>query len=642
MPNRPLTRVLPWLFALLLSVSWVSAQNARSDLRPLEQLAPAESFLTLGFNNPYSPFGAPETSLQTDLKALDFPRAGRTLEKLGALSSDPALRNLLGEYGGLFQGVEGQLKRQQSRMGEGNKFTRCLEANTPENLETLAMPETSTAWTSALLSVGSSSYSPIPAVTAMVRVAPTAAAPFAELQRLVVLCSERVGVEVVRLREGNTPLVVVGNAGDFPVVLSRVGTLFIAGTNPEAVRGVVRRAHGSAEPNLGTTDFYRQNRALLAGPGMSLALNAAALGNTVESLGGGFADAQTQPLLDRLVGSLRTLGSYAGVLRFEGQELRLSSRLNVNPKGGDAELTALLLDDTPAPAPTLAPAGSTAVSTIRWQPQRVLDYVEGWAELAGRAMGEAVSLQDLAQQELGLDLDTALGWLGDETTSIVLKPVGTDISTLVYGRPQVMAFKTTGQAAAQAGLKEIGQAVLRGLESQNLSAADLPTNLYTQISQSSYRFGDTEVTRFRVGPNFDLGTAFLGDTLLVGTPTAALEDVITTAQGLRRPLTDDESYQQSQTDAPQNAVSSSYTDLAAELRGYAELTRVVAQPLAFTASVGLGGDANTQAPDFADLLHLLELMPNTLQTFSDHTGSTTGYTWIEGDTRRSETRLSLR
>ena len=640
MPNRRQARALPQVVTLLLAafwtVSWATAQTTAP--RPLAQLAPAESFLTLGFNGP---FGAPQTRLQTDLEALDFPRAGRTLEKLGGLSGDPALQNLLEQFGGTFQGLEGQLKRQQKRMGEGSAFTRCLEASTPDNLESLVTPDTpESAWTNALLSVGSSSYNPVPAVTALLRVAPVAAAPLAEVQRLLVRCSERVGAEVVRLREGNTPLV-VGNAGDFPVVLSRVGTLFIAGTNPEVVRGVVRRAHGSDEPNLGKTEFYGQNQALLAGPGLSLALDAATLGNTVESLGGSFADAQTRPLLTKLVGSLRTLGSYAGVVHFAGRELRLTSQLSVNPGGGDAELAALLLESTPAPAPTFAPAGSTAVSTAHWQPQRVLAYAEGWTELVGRATGEAVSLRDLAQQELELNLNTALGWLGEETTNVVLKPVGTDVSTLVYGRPQVLAFTTTGQAAARAGLKELGQALLRGLEAQNFTGTDLPA-ASAQIVRSSYPFGNTEINRVRVGPTFDLGTAFLGDTLLIGTPASALETVITTEQGLLRPVTDDGSYQRAQRGAPPGAVSSSYHDLSAELYGLAELTRVSAQPLAFAASVGLTEKSQTELPDFADLLHAAELIPDSLEVLSDHTDTLTGYTWVEDGARHSETRLKLK
>ena len=119
MPNRFLTRALPWLLALLTATSWTAAQT---EPRPLTELAPAESFLILGFNEP---FEAPATRLQADLDALDFPRAGRTLQKLSELSSDPTLRDLLDEYGSIFQGLEGQLERQQRRMGEGSGFERA-------------------------------------------------------------------------------------------------------------------------------------------------------------------------------------------------------------------------------------------------------------------------------------------------------------------------------------------------------------------------------------------------------------------------------------------------------------------------------------------------------------------------------------
>ncbi len=634
MPDRPLTRTFPWLLSLTLVVSWATAQD---EARPLAELAPAESFLLLG----YSPSEHPETGLQRDLEALDFPRAGRTLEKLAELSDDPMLRDLLEQYGDLFQGVEGRLERQQKRMrnqtGEGAGFMRCLEANTPENPETLVVP---TGKFDALLSVGASSYSPIPAATALLRVTPEAATEAAKFQDLLVRCSEQVGIEVVRLKEGETTLFVVGNGGDFPVVISRVGTLFVAGTNPEAVRGVVRRAHGSDEPNLSETEFYGQNQALLDGPGMSLALNAAALGETLGSLGGSFTDAQTAPLLDRAVAALRTLGSYTGALYFEGQELKLSSRLNVNPEGGDAELAELLLNDTPAPAPTLVPEGSTTLSTAHIQPQAVLDYLKGWAELAGSAVGEPLSLQDLARRELGLDLDTALGWLGNEVTDVVLEPVSTDVNTLLYEQAQVMAFQTTGEAATRAGLAEIGGAVVRELEAQDTDPDLL--DFSTLVAESSYRYGETEITHFRVGPNFDLGTAFLGDTLLVGTPAAALEDVIATAEGYRRPITENESFTNTQTDAPQNVVSLSYQNVADSLHGYADLTRVLAQPLAFAALALVSEADEAQLPDFADLLYTAELIPNSLEVLSAHTDTLTGHTWIEDGVRHSETRLKLK
>ena len=83
----------------------------------------------------------------------------------------------------------------------------------------------------------------------------------------------------------------------------------------------------------------------------------------------------------------------------------------------------------------------------------------------------------------------------------------------------------------------------------------------------------------------------------------------------------------------------------------ADLTRLASQPLAFAAAAGLGEMAGEMAgettvsaelPGFANLLHLTELLPNVLEVLSDHTDTLVGYTWVEGGTRRSLTRLTLR
>ncbi len=226
-------------------------------------------------------------------------------------------------------------------------------------------------------------------------------------------------------------------------------------------------------------------------------------------------------------------------------------------------------------------------------------------------------------------------------TNVVLEPVGTDVNTLLYGQAQVTALRTTGEAATQAGLAEIGGAVLRGLEAQGFSSTEF-LDFSAQVARSSYRYGDTDITRFRVGPTFDLGTAFLGDTLLVGTPAAALEDVIATAQGYRRPITENESFTETRTGAPQNVIGLSYQNVADELYGLADLTRALAQPLAFAASALVSETGETEMPDFADLLHATELIPNSLEVVGNHTDTLTGYTWIEDGARYSETRLRLK
>lgn len=198
-------------------------------------------------------------------------------------------------------------------------------------------------------------------------------------------------------------------------MIGRLERIFVAGTNPEVVRGVFRRLQGADEASLAQTPFYRQQRALLEGTGVSLAFDAVTLGATLEGLGGSFADATTEPFLQRAVAVLRTLGSYAGRLQVIDNEVRLESRLGFDPQGGDPELAALLLNGAPVQLLTLVPEMSSAVSVGQLQPRQLFAYLESWDRLT-EGPG---SLRHLARQEL--DLDTALlDWLDNEVTSIVL------------------------------------------------------------------------------------------------------------------------------------------------------------------------------------------------------------------------------
>lgn len=629
MTRSPSTRALLLLalFTLALVVPLAAAQP-----RPLADLAPAESFLLLG----WSPSTAPATSLKRDLEALEWERAEGTLKKLGALNDDPSLRDFLDMADMGFGGY---------RAGKGtSRFEQCLTKRTPESFTDELVGMETPPWEEALVSVGGSPYNPIPAATAMVRVAPRYEAQFAELQRILVTCSERTGNEVKRLREGEVPLVVIGNASDFPVVVSRVGTLFVAGSNPEAVRGVVRRAGGSSEPSLSTTPFYRQNKSLLERPGRSFALNAAALGDSAESLSANFTDAQTAPLAERLIASLRTLGSYAGTLGFRGNTLTLTTQLRVNPQGGDPELARLLLCKCPAEAPRLASESSYRAISTHVPVREVFDYLDGWTRLAGRASGEPTDLRQLAQT-FGLDLDRALlDWLGNESLSVVLEPLGTDLTPYIYGQPQVFALKTKGEAATRAGFTELSRAFKRFLAEQDFEGAEAA--LFLQSATERQVFGGIDITRTRFGPNFDLGVAFLDDTVLIGMPAAALEPVISTAQGYTRSLTDDEAFRAAQEGVPE-VVTVGYSDLSRGLQGLSDLTQLASQPLAFVALAGLSdlSGPNQEAaatPTFAELLYVTDLLPRTLGVLSQHLGTLSSHRWVEENIQHSRMSLELK
>ena len=65
--------------------------------------------------------------------------------------------------------------------------------------------------------------------------------------------------------------------------------------------------------------------------------------------------------------------------------------------------------------------------------------------------------------------------------------------------------------------------------------------------------------------------------------------------------------------------------------------------LAFAAAAGLselGGEA--EGVSFADLLHVTDLLPETLAVLAEHTGALSTHTYIDGNRQRSVSRLELR
>lgn len=613
------------LFASLLLFGTASAAP------PLAALAPVESFAVLGFQTGGADNDATQV-LTDDLAALGWARAGRTLERLGAFTDDPDLRDLLGLYGAVLQGA------QAFRPQNSTRFGRCLEAQTESTSWTGG---NTSPWESGIITASASPYNPVPAVTALLQVTPAAEPVFTELHRALVRCTERTGGEVVRLQEGGTTIFVLGNAGDFPVAVGRRGRLFIAGTNPEAVRGVLRRAGGGGEASFAETPFFRDNQALLTRPGLNLALDAAALAGTVESLSGSFADTQTAPLVNRLVAVLRTLGTYAGTLGVREGEVRLESQLTVNPEGGDPELAALLLRDTPAPDPRFAPRSAYSVATANVPVGPLFEYLNGWARLAGRASGQPLGLRQLAR-DAGLDLDVALlDWLGDASESAVLEPLGTDLTPYLYGQAQVFALETTGKEATRAGLAELGRFARQFVRESDLGDLE---GAFLESATERTTFGGVDIERVRFGPNLDFGVAFVDDTLLLGSPAAALESAISTARGDLRSVTDDADFQAARAAMPEAVTQLGYSDLPSQLQGFSDLTQLVSQPLAFVALAGLGemSGGGTEVPTFADLLHLTDLIPKTLSVLAKHTGALSSYTYVEGNRQRSVSRLELR
>jgi len=620
---------------VLLLITLVLSPAAFS--QPLASLVPAESVLTLG----WTPTDVPGPGdLERDLAALDWARAGRTLEALGALAEDDLLRDLALAYGNLFRGGQGLMSAETLKA-----FEACPEQREFERRYTQPQqPEDTSPVQTALLAVSVSPYNPIPAATALLRATGEGGRFYADVQRVLIRCSERQGVETRRLREGNVTLTVVGDGGDLPVILGRVGDLFIAGTNPEVVRGVVRRAGGSDEPSFAATPLYARTAELLDGNGMTLSVGAAALADAVEGLGGALVpEPEARPALTRLTAALRTLGGYAGALRVTQDGLLLESLLAVNPQGGDPALADLLLCDCPVTRPALAPSGSVGVTTRALQLRAFVDYLQGLLDDVAPLTGERLDLRALLRQEADFDLDRGLlDWVGSEVTVAGLEPFGPDLRTLLGGQAQVWILPVRSREAADAGRAELLRAlraVLSGLEASGED--DLPTGALQQGSVERTTYEGVPVTRYRFGFSGDLGTAYVGNALVIGSPAASVERVIDVFTGQVPSILEDAAYRAAQTGVPERVTGRSFTDRQAQLSGIAELLRLTAQPLAFAAAVGLG-EAEGNAPSYADLLHLTEMLPNALSVLAEHVGPSSSYSQVQGSSlyRRAFTEIA--
>ena len=613
--------------------------------QPLSALAPAETVLTLGYKTTGE---SGSNALKDDLAELDWAGAKETLEQLatllGASDSESAFGDASGgdtsggagnEYGdangstdNIGDEVLGGLLDSLSAREAGQTM---LSEACPELLEE-SFKNVESGALDALLTVSVSPFNPVPAATALLRIKDEEVASiYAEMQEVIVRCAER-GSEVVRLEQGDIPLYVVGDGSNFPVIIGHLDDLFFAGSNPEAVRGVVRRAQGNSEANLAGGRLYGEASDILEVDGVSVSLNVAGLAQIAENFGGLFVDGpDMEAAFERGLAILRTIEGFAGSVRATSAGLESESLTAVNPDGGDAELADLLLCETCAvSSPFLAPETSVGVSAqyVAWKP--IFDYLQGVLDDLEPLVGESLDIKAILREELGLDLDTALfDWLGNEVYSVVLEPSSADLGTLFYGSAQAFYVPVTSREAAEAGLGELAEVAKTALEATDDMDIDEFSSQFTDIATETYTYEDVEVTRYRSGINTDIGVAFLGNYLVVGTPAETLESLIDTFNGGEPSILAKRSFREALSNQSEEVVARSYSESGVQLAGLADLSGLFSQPLAFAANLALAEmtSANAQ-PSYAELLTLTDLLPEALSITAERVGTTSGYTEV--------------
>jgi hypothetical protein len=173
-----------------------------------------------------------------------------------------------------------------------------------------------------------SPFNPLPSITALTRFDDAQATRANQLQEIILACTREAAAEetITTLEQDGVPLYVIGDGSDLPMVIGSVGNLFFIGTNPETLRGVVRRANGAAEPSLADTELAGMMREAFQSGGFSASLNIALLADLLESFAAPFIeDPEIEYMLARGLALLRTLSGFAANLSLNSEGVLFES-----------------------------------------------------------------------------------------------------------------------------------------------------------------------------------------------------------------------------------------------------------------------------------------------------------------------------
>lgn len=559
-----LRKMLTLLALLALLSTGATQQFAR--------LLPSDSFLALGMQD----IASHEAKARVFLE--EFERQG----VLSALSA-------------LFPNVESSLE---------------LEGELPPELEGVGLLDLlgQEAW----VAVSASSFSPLPSVTLLTRTAPKATAAIGLL--IADAASEQ---QVQALTEGDVTFYQAQlDTEDFPnlVAYAQANDVLTLSTNPDTLRGVLRRLAGSEEPNLASNEGYASTFGRLGSGNFYLYLDYAAIAALVTPLGQGLG---LDKLVSRLGTALSTAGTAASVVRITATGFSGEGTQALNSSSNDPDLFSLLSNPNPVSREALAFAPTKALSfaAIRTDLTGWWDYLNDLTSSTLDLGGDLDSQIEL----LGIDLrSTFFDWAGSQVAIIstgaaaVVEP-GVAVNNLL-GKT-VYLIETTDPAAAQTGLDRLLAAVGEGV-----AAFSDPSGGAGNLSISTRDMAGVEVTRIAVTPGMTLSYAVADNFALIATSDDSIDAVLsafasgTSLQPTLAPLL---------AEVPSDARSFTLADTRATLENAAlQLT----SQLQLTA--GLGGASNL---DFDAVMEASQALERYLLFVASQLGGSVSYSQVKND-----------
>ncbi len=368
------------------------------------------------------------------------------------------------------------------------------------------------------LSVSASNFNPLPAVTLVARVSEAGA------QVLAGLLADSAQDEAAQtLSEGNISFTVFDSEDeDFPVAAALSGNFAALSTNPDTLRGVLRRYQGTAEPNFTDSVAYASGIAPLGAFTVAFTLDYPRVADVLAPLAQGMGFDQS---VARVAQAFRTAGTVASAVLLTDGGIESRSQQVLGDRSLDPSLYDLLSANAAYPATVLrfVPTGAISVQAGN------ADIAGWWAYLNELAMDlQEVgigSLDGFLTENIGIDVQSMLfSWMGKGGGAISLTapaataPGMTPESLL---GDNVYLVEAKDEAAASQGMAQLfmmaGAMASSFIDPMGDAAPPAPaTRQSAGVTVTTYEFGD--------GLTFE--TAVAGGYLLIGTKAGALDPVL--------------------------------------------------------------------------------------------------------------------
>lgn len=576
LPIRPL--------ALLLLLSLAAGALSTAAARSLTPLLPADTVFALGLED----IASHEAAFEPFIEEFQRLEVGRAFARLGG-ATEAELEDL---------SVEGEM---------------------PEALRELELFDVlgQEAW----LAVSVSAYNPLPAVTIITRLSDRGVSAISEF---MATDPEVQGSQ--QLTEGDytffvEPLDQEDQVPGFAAIaFAQAEDLLLFSSNPEVLRGALRRLGGTSEPNFANS------------PGFAASLGGLRDGNAYTYFDYAQVAAAVQPfaqglgfdqLIARLVRAFATAGVHASSAAITADGYSSEGVQALDRDGGDTLLFGLLTDREPASRDALAftPGTALSVAASSADPAGWWGYLNDL--LASSPELGIPSLEELLMTMVGVDVRSGfLDWAGNQSGVIVTgigeAAVPGVASENLLGET-VYLIEATDESAAQVGLAN----QLATLSAIVSGFADPMGQAGTEAARTRESSGVT-VGSYDFAPGVTIAYAVTNGYALVATSDEAIDEVLAAVAAGGDLRSDLEGLLGS---VPSNAISYSLVDNRATLEGTAEL---LASQLQLTA-----GLAGSEGLDFDAVEEASETITEFVRFIASRLGNTVGYSQVEGALIRS-------